>query len=153
MLAACGQSLEERATDGIDASEEAFFENSEKPNDEIDGVKLYKPMDFTVKDSSDAQNIIFKKNNETFILFINPNEDMNSRLFYDLLFADETKNIIAEKTFIEDDVFGFVAVIEGDNDTFELVSSVGGAKMTTLTNEKKIVDYLPLMTQVVRSIQ
>lgn len=153
ILTACSQSLEERVSDGIKASEEVFFGQEETPNEEIEGVKLYKPMDFTVKESSDAQNIIFKTKNETFILFINPNEETNSRLFYDLLVADQSKKIIDEKTFIEDDIFGFVAVIEGDNDSVELISSVGGAKLTTLSSEKKIADHLPLMTKIVRSIQ
>ena len=78
---------------------------------------------------------------------------MDSHLLYDLLLADQNKKIIAKETFTENETFGFAAVVESDNDTVELVASVGGAKMTTLTNEKKIVENLRVMMEVVRSIK
>ncbi len=40
-----------------------------------------------MNDKSDAQNIVFTKNEETFILFVNPNEKSDSKLFYDLLLS------------------------------------------------------------------
>ena len=54
-----------------------------------------------MNDKSDAQNIVFTRNNETFILFVNPNESGDSRLFYELLVADKSKEIIEEETFTE----------------------------------------------------
>ncbi len=152
LLASCGQTSEEKAADGIKAAGEAFYANDKNPTEEIDGVKLYKPAGFTISESSDAQNIVFQKGKDTFILFINPNEQKDSRLFYDLLEADENKDFIAKETFTEDDVFGFATVVQGENGYFELVASVGGAKMTTLTKEKRTVEYLTRMMEVVRSI-
>ena len=70
-------------------------------------------------------------------MFNNPNEKTNSHLFYDLLKADETKTIIEEKSFTDGDIFGFAAVIEND-DTVELITSVGGTKITTLANKKDV---------------
>ena len=128
MLAGCNQALEDRAADGIQAAEEAFYANKKDRTEEIDGIKSYKPAGFVVSDNSDAQNIVFKKNKETFILFVNPNEEKSSRLFYDLLLADEKKDIIAEETFSENDVFGFVAIIQNENEFVELIASVGGTK-------------------------
>ena len=153
LLAACGQSLEDRAGEGVKAAEEAFFANDKESTEEIDGIKLYKPMGFDVVDDSDTQNIVFEKGKDPFILFVNPNEEKDSHLFYDLLLADKSVDIIAESQFDEEDTFGFVAVIQHDNASIELVASVGGAKMTTLTKEKNVIEYLEVMMSVVRSIK
>lgn len=151
-LTACGQSLEDRTAKGLKSAEEAFYANNHVGTEEVDGVKLYKPMGFTIKEDSDEHNIIFNKNDDTFILFINPNEEVNSRLFYDLLLADDTKETLAIETFIENRTFGFVAVVESGSNQVELVASVGGAKITTLTKEKNIDKHLSMMMQIVRSI-
>ena len=71
----------------MEAAQEAFHSNDKDQTEEIDGIKLYKPAGFKINEKSDAQNIIFTKNEETFILFINPNEKSDSKLFYDLLLS------------------------------------------------------------------
>lgn len=153
LLTGCGQSLEERATEGVKAAEKAFYSNDKDPTEEIDGIKLYKPMGFVVSNSSDAQNIVFKKNEATIILSVNPNEEKNSRLFNDLLPTDQSKEIVATETFTEDGAFGFAAIAQSDNEHVELIVSVGGAKMTTLSKESKISEQLTRMMEVVRSIK
>lgn len=152
-LAACGKSLGERATAGVEAAREAFHSNDKNRTEEIDGVKLYKPAGFTMNDNSDAQNIVFTKNEETFILFINPNEKSDSKLFYDLLLADQSKKIIEQATFTDGDTFGFAAVVKSDDDNVELITSVGGSKMTTITKKKKVEEDLAKMMGIVRSIK
>lgn len=154
LLTACGQSLEERAAKGVKAAGEAFYANNAEPNEEIDGTKFYKPVGFKVEDDSDAHNIVLNKSDDLYILFINPNEQSDSRLFYDLLIADEKKNIIDEETFTEGDTVGFAAVVQSENvDNIELIVSVGGIKMSTLIKENKIAANLPQMMEVVRSIK
>lgn len=154
LLTACGQSLEERSAEGVKSAREAFYADNKKPTEEVDGTKFYKPFGFKVENKSDGQNIVLNKSKETFILFINPNEKSNSQLFYDLLVGDKNKKIIAEDTFIEDDTFGFAAIIKTENDdAVELIVSVGGVKMSTRTNEKSITASLPKMMEVVRSIK
>jgi hypothetical protein len=151
-LAACGKSLDERATAGVEAAREAFHSNDKNRTEEIDGIKLYKPAGFTISDNSDAQNIVFMKNEETFILFINPNEKSDSKLFYELLLADQSKEIVEQATFTNEDTFGFAAVVKSDDDNFELITSVGGSKMTTITKKKKVEENLEKMMEIVRSI-
>lgn len=152
ILTACGQSLEDRSAKGINLAEEVFLANNKVGTDEIDGVKLYKPLSFIIKDSSNAQNITFKKSDDTLILLINPNEKMDSHLFYDILLENENKKVVALETFIEDGTFGFAAVIESNDNNVELIASVGGSKITTLSKEKNIVTNLRVMMEVVRSI-
>ena len=153
LLTACNESFGESAKAGIKAAEEVFHLNDKEPTEEIDGIKLYKPIGLIISEQSDAQNIVFTKNKETFILFINPNEKSDSQLFYDLLLADQNKEIIEQATFTEEGIFGFAAVVKGDNDHVELITSVGGTKMTALTTTKKIEENLTEMMEVVRSIK
>lgn len=152
LLAACGKSLEENADEGLKSAEITFFESDKVANAEVGDVKFYKPNDFSIKDESDSQNILLTTKDDTFILFNNPNEEMNSQLFYDLLKADTTKVIVAEKTFTEGDTFGFAAVVES-NDRVELVASVGGTKITTLSSQKDVEKNLVLMMEILRSIK
>ena len=151
-LVACGKTLDESATLGVEAAREAFQSNDKKRTEEIDGIKLYLPAGFKMNDKSDGQNIVFTKNEETFILFVNPNEKNDSKLFYDLLLADKSKKIIEQATFTDEGVFGFAAVVKSGNDDVELMTSVGGSKMTTMTKKGNIEENLARMMEIVRSI-
>lgn len=153
LLAGCGQTLDESATAGIEAARVAFEAGDKNHTEEIDGIKLYKPAGFTISENSDAQNIVFTKNDETFILFVNPNEESDSRLFHELLLADENKKILAQSTYKQDDLFGFAAVLASGDDKIELIASVGGTKITTLTKKKNIEVDLAKMMEIVRSIE
>lgn len=152
ILVACGETTEEHAVKGIKVADEIFHQTSKAHNEEVDGVKLYKPIGFEVDDNSDAQNIVLNKGKQPFILFINPNEAKDSQLFYDLLQADDHSDLLAEEKFSDGNTFGFAAVIQYDEDTVELIANVGGAKMTTQTSGKNINKDLEVMMQIVRSI-
>ncbi|MBD7984343.1 hypothetical protein H9649_07115 [Sporosarcina sp. Sa2YVA2] len=151
VLTACGQTLDERAADGIAVAKEAFLLDDKQTNDEVQGVSLYKPSGFTIAEDSDAQNIVMKKGDETFILFINTNEEKDSRLFYDLLDNNEERKRF-EEVFTSDGYFGFASVVKIGEDQVELITSVGGVKMTTITKKKNIRNDLARMMEITRSI-
>lgn len=152
LLGACGKTIETRVQDGLKAAEETFYKEPKAYTEDVDGTRLYKPAGFKVNENSDAQNIVLSKGKQPFILFVNPNEAKDSQLFYDLLHADEDSDIIAEEKFTDGDTFGFVAVIQSDEDVVELIANVGGAKITTQTTGKNIVGNLKTMMRIVRSI-
>lgn len=153
LLSACGKTTETRVQEGLKAAEETFYEKPKASTEEVDGTKLYKPAGFKVNENSDAQNIVLNKGKQPFILFINPNEAKDSQLFYDLLHADENSEILAEEKFSDGEIFGFVAVIQYEEDAVELIANVGGAKITTQTTEKNITGNLETMMEIVRSIE
>lgn len=152
-LAACGQSIEEQSVKAVDLAEEAFIANNKVGTDEVDGVKFYKPMSFAIKEISDAQNIIFKTSDQTLTLLINPNEEVNSLLFYEMLLNEQHKEIVEVETFIKDGTFGFAAVIKNNDNQVELIANVGGSKITTLTKDENIAKNLRIMMEVVRSLK
>ncbi|MFS0574824.1 hypothetical protein AB1K83_04270 [Sporosarcina sp. 179-K 3D1 HS] len=153
LLMGCGRSLEDRATGGIEAAREAFFANDKKPTEQTDGIRYYKPAGFAVTEDSDAQNIVFTKGTDTYILFINPNEEKDSKLFYDLLKAEQSNEIMEESTFEEAGNFGFAAIVKSGKDDFELIASVGGAKMTTVAKKRNMETDLGKMMEIVRSVE
>ncbi|HEX5564783.1 MAG TPA: hypothetical protein VFX34_07475 [Sporosarcina sp.] len=152
VLTACAKTFDERAAEGIAAAKEAFLLHDQHVNDEVHGVPLYKPAGFTIDEKSDAQNIVMKKGDDTFLLFINPNEARDSRLFYDLLTQKEDKERY-EEVFTDDGNFGFASIVKKGEDQVELIASVGGIKMTTITKNKNIEEDMGKMMEVVRSIE
>ncbi|MCM3743656.1 hypothetical protein M3193_05840 [Sporosarcina luteola] len=152
VLAACGKTFEEQAAAGIAAAKEAFQLHDQHVNDEVYGVSFYKPAGFTIDEKSDAQNIVLKKGDETFLLFINPNESRDSRLFYELSTKTEDKERF-EEVFTEDGYFGFSSVLRQGEDQAELIASVGGIKITTITKNKNIEANMGKMMEIVRSIE
>lgn len=153
LLVACGQTVEEQAASGIQAAKDAFSTESKQWNEEIEGIRFYKPAGFIVDEESNAQNLLFTKSDEPYILFINPNEESNSQLFYELVKSDASVKVIQEETFTKDGLFGFAAVLESSDKEVELIVGVGGVKMTTISKKSKIGRNLQEMMEIVRSIQ
>jgi len=150
VLSACS-TLEEKAAEGMEKAEEVFFGESVKANEKIENVQFFKPSNFSLSEESDAQNIILTNRGEPFVLFINPNEKPDSRLHYDLMKA-KNEDVLFEKTFEEGDRFGFVAVVQNAENVMEVIVSSGGVKMTTLTKEDQVEDYIETMMKVVKSV-
>jgi len=89
-----------------------------------------------------------------FILFINDREGADSKLYYNLLKEDSSKEIIKENTYEKNGIFGFSAVSKTDNENeFELIVSSGGIKMTTISQAKRIEENLSEMTKIVHSVK
>lgn len=151
LLVGCS-SVEEQVDDGIENARIVFQGDAEKPNEKINNFKLFLPSGFSFEEESDESNIILSKGKESFILFLNSNELQGSRLYYDLMMADTNLNIIEENTFEQNGRFGFVAVIENSGDQYELITSIGGIKLTTISKERNIADNLNKMMMIVRSI-
>uniref|UniRef100_UPI001CCABD8F hypothetical protein n=1 Tax=Escherichia coli TaxID=562 RepID=UPI001CCABD8F len=78
--------------------------------------------------------------------------DKNSRLFYDLLTRTEDDKRV-EEVFTDDGYFGFASIVKKGEDHVELVASVGGIKMTTITKNKNIEVNMGKMMEIIRSIE
>ncbi|MFX3673165.1 MAG: hypothetical protein ACE3JQ_01780 [Paenisporosarcina sp.] len=152
-LVGCSASVEEQTNDGIESAKEVFQGNVVKSNEQVKDVHLYIPGGFSIQEESDESNIILTDNNDSYVLFINPNEKPNSHLFYDLLVAEKKDVILAEETFQKDGRFGFVAVLPSKEEQYEIVVSNGGYKLTTISPENQIADNMEKMMKIVRSVK
>lgn len=152
-LAGCGKSLEAQIDSGLNLTQTVFADKPEEVTEKVGHIQLFLPSGFKIEDTEDNVNIILTKGDRSYILFVNEHEGTDSKLHYDLLKQDRSKNIIEEKTFEDDHVFGFSAVMKSAEDSYELVVSYGGVKMTTISTESDIEDNLEDMLKIVRSVE
>lgn len=153
LLAGCGKSLEEQIDTGIVNVQTTIETEPMEPNNEIGRIKVFLPEGYTIEESEDETNYLLKKNNDhQFILFVNPNEQKNSKLLYDLFKQNQAKEIVEEKTFETKDSFGFAAILQNDEDSYELIVNSGGVKITTLSSEQNIDQMLQEMMQIAHSV-
>ena len=153
VLSACGKTVEEKATAGIENAESVFTSGPNETNKAIGHIELYLPSGFNIEKGIDESNYTVVNGKDSYILFVNPNETEDSQLHYDLIKNDAKNNIIQDKTFEKEGVFGFSAVNKKDEETFELVVSVGGVKISTISDEKKIDEKLQYMMEIAKSVK
>lgn len=151
-LAGCLATPEEQIADGVANARSTFDEEPPKTNESTDQLELYLPGGYTIEEPSDEHNIIITKGSDSFVLFINPNESSDSKFFYDLQKANAEQEWAADETFEQNGRFGFVTVREIAEDQFEIVTSSGGVKLTTISEESEIQENLEWMMKTVRSI-
>ncbi|RHW33241.1 hypothetical protein D1B33_15985 [Lysinibacillus yapensis] len=151
-LAGCGKTVEEQIDTGVASAQTVFEETPQHPNQTIGKIKLYVPSGFAVEETEDLNNLILKKGNESYLLFVNYYEMEDSNLHYKLLKNNPSSKIIKEQTVEFDGAFGFTAVTEYDEEQFELIVSSGGVKMSTISEDQNIDEKLVDMMTIVRSV-
>ena len=152
LLAACGQTVEEQATSGMESAETIFNSKPTVTNKSIGHIELYLPKGYGIEKGIDESNYTIVHGKDSYILFVNPHETEDSQLHYSILKEDLKGEMIQEKTFQADGVFGFSAIVSHTESQYQLVVSVGGVKLTTISEDKKIDDKLQKMMQIVRSV-
>ena len=151
LLAGCS-SFEEQTSDGLENAKIAFQGDAEKPNEKVNDINIFIPNGFSIEEESNETNIILSKGKDSYILFINPNELPSSQLYYDLMTSDSNLKVIEEKTFEQNGRFGFAAIIENSEEKYELITSIGGIKLTTISEQQDVANNLEKMMLIVRSI-
>ena len=66
--------------------------------------------------------------------------------------SDKNLKVLEEKTFEQNGRFGFAAIIENSEEKYELITSIGGIKLTTISEQQDIAKNLEKMMLIVRSI-
>jgi hypothetical protein len=152
-LAGCSASVENQTEEGIQEAKEVFQGDTIESNEQLENVQFYVPGGFDIQEESDESNIVLSNGQESFVLFINPNEKEDSSLFYELLLAEKKEMILAEETFEQNGRFGFVALLPSGKEHFEIIVSSGGNKLSTISEENKIADNMQQMMEIVRSVK
>lgn len=152
VLAGCSATPEENMVNALEHAHKAFSAEARDTNESSDGAAFYIPGGYTVEEPSDERNITITKGSDSFMLSINPNEAADSTLFYELLKSDPQIKWAVDETFEESGRFGFAAMRKITDDRFELVASVGGAELKTISEAGRMDDNLDWMMQTVRSI-
>ena len=116
-------------------------------------MNLYLPENFVIDPSDEENNYFIHSSDDQYILFINEEEPENSQFNYDILMKSDDKSIIKVEQLQGEKHFGFVAVKQFSEKEYELIVSIGGIKLSTITNEKKIDFKLENMIDIVRSVE
>ena len=152
LLVGCGKSVEEQVDEGMVKAEAAFKQASEANTTE-DNVNLYLPKGFVIDPAEEESNYFITSDDDQYILFINEQEPNDSKLNYDLIRKEKKDDIIKIEELKNEERFGFAAVIKHSEKHYELVVSIGGIKLSTMTNNKKMDEKLAVMMDIVRSVE
>lgn len=153
LLAGCGKSFDEKVSEGFTTVQAAFEQQPLKANTKENNMKLYLPENFVIDPSDEENNYFIHSSDDQYILFINEEEPENSQFNYDILMKSDDKSIIKVEQLQGEKHFGFVAVKQFSEKEYELIVSIGGIKLSTITNEKKIDFKLENMIDIVRSVE
>lgn len=142
---------EEIQTATIDQSKKTFTSKPSSVNEENGAIKYHLPEGYEVE-SAENNNLLFKRDDQQYILFVNENEKENSTVFYDSL-LDQYENPIVEETFKDKDRFGYVLVDKLEDEKYEVSVGIGGVKMTTHTAPRGVADAAEQMMEIVSSVK
>lgn len=153
LVSGCNQSIEEQASAGLENAKMTFESKPNEPNKMIGSIELYVPKGFGIEKGIDELNYTLVNGQDSFILFVNPHEPENSQLHHTILKEDPNNEIVQEEIYEVDDKFGFSAVIQREEKQYELVVSIGGIKLTTLSKNKNIDQKLQEMMKIVQTVR
>lgn len=152
VLSGCGKSAEEQINTGVASAQSIFEESPKEPNKTIGQIKIFLPSGYSIKETDDVNNYVLSKGKQKYILFVNVHEKEDSKLHYDLLTKNSSDKLVKSQPVELDGVFGFTAVLEHDEDQYELIASCGGVKISTLSKNRKMDDKLGEMMLIARSV-
>lgn len=150
-LVGCGVSLNEEVSQAKKQVEAAFNAQPLTPNMKSEHFSYHLPKGFEVKEDVKS-NVIINQGRQTYILFVNPEENTSSKMLYDTLGPD-TKKFILKSAFKGTNRFGYVAVKKINDELFVTSVGIGGVKMTTETKASEIARSAEEMMQIVTSVQ
>lgn len=152
VMAGCSQSVEEQIHAGVDNAETIFSSEPTAINKTIGHIELYIPKGYGIEKGIDESNYTIVHGKDSYILFVNPNETEDSELHYTILKDDPKTDVLYDKSFKTEGVFGFSAVVNKPEEQYELIVSVGGVKLTTIADDKKLDEKLQEMMRIVQSV-
>lgn len=153
LLAGCTGAPEDRLAGGFSETRKAFENEPPETNETAGEIDLHLPGGYEIEEPVDEKNIIITNGNDSYVLFINPNEAPDSKFFYDLQKRDQEEVFAADETFEENGRFGFVTLKEVAENRMEITVSAGGTKMTTISEESDVPGNMKWMMRTVRSVE
>ena len=135
----------------MEAAQQAFEGKTEETNAKSGEIEFYLPSGYQIEEENEY-NITLEHKGDTILLFVNPNEVATSTLLWDLIEQNKDEYLEYEK-FEEEDKIGFIALKELGENTYELTVGIGGVKMTTQTETKRLESYGEQLMKTANSIE
>jgi hypothetical protein len=147
----CTISDEDLTKTTIDVTEQAFEDTPKDSNKQTKLFSYYLPEEFTVKETK-MYNVLLEKGSQSYLLFVNENEEANSKVSYETLIEKYEKPFIS-KTFEDKERFGYLFVNNLEKNTYEVTVGIGGTKLTTEAKANDVSDAAENMMDIVKSVQ
>jgi hypothetical protein len=147
----CTISDEDLTKTTIDVTEQAFEDTPKDSNKQTKLFSYYLPEEFTVKETK-MYNVLLEKGSQSYLLFVNENEEANSKVSYETLIEKYEKPFIS-KTFEDKERFGYLFVNNLEKNTYEVTVGIGGTKLTTEAKANDVSDAAKNMMDIVKSVQ
>ncbi|WHY85022.1 hypothetical protein QNH39_20585 [Neobacillus novalis] len=153
LLSACNNaSFKDESKASVKTAKAIFKEQEKKPNQKNEKTHFYLPSGYSIKDKT-TNNIILQNGADTYILFINPQEDSSSDVVYKAT-VDQYEKLDTNEKFTNDNKFGFLTIKQlKDNSLNELTIGVGGAKITTQAKTSNLNEDAKVMMEIVNSVE
>ncbi|MBO1513199.1 hypothetical protein [Metabacillus bambusae] len=150
LLMGCTISDEELTKTTIDNTKQAFEDTPKDSNEQTKLFSYYLPEEFTIKETK-MYNVLLEKGSKSYLLFVNENEEANSKVSYDTLVEKYEKPFISE-TFEDKERFGYLFVNTLEKNTYEVTVGIGGTKLTTEAKINDVSDAAKNMMDIVKSV-
>ncbi|WP_374724487.1 hypothetical protein [Calidifontibacillus erzurumensis] len=149
LLTGCNGKEDEAIVEAIQIAEATFNETKQEPTESSDLFSFYLPKEYKVKEKSE-HNIILKKDNQEYILFVNPNEALDSEVLFNELQAAKKE---VQETFKSKGRFGYLLITPVEGKNYEVIVGIGGVKMTTLSTVDDIARDTKKMMEIANSVE
>lgn len=148
-LTACSASFEEVLEETTTAVESEFNKEADKTNQSNDDIEYSLPFGVE-KEEETPNNILLKNGSRTYILFYNQYEERESKVVYEST-VEQHPEWDANVTFEQDGDFGYLLVKQLEEDNYQIVTGVGGVKLTT--ESKNLKSDAVTMMEIANSVK
>jgi hypothetical protein len=149
ILSSCSAPFEAQLNDASEAVEVELNSEPGKANNSNIDIEYRLPFGVE-KEEETPNNILLKSGSKTYILFYNQHEDSGSKVVYEST-LNQHPEWDGQLTFEADDKFGYLLVKSLDNGIYQVVTGIGGVKVTTET--KNISSDAATMISIANSVK
>ncbi len=149
LLAGCSPSFEEEQKKAGEAAEAEMNSKQEKANSGNKEIEYHLPFGVELEKETPS-NILLKNGSKTYILFYNPHENAQSRIVYEST-LEQQPDWDVKHTFKKEEKFGYLLIKRLEDDAYQVVTGIGGVKVTTET--KNLQSDAALMMNIANSVK
>lgn len=150
LMGGCSSSFEEEKDAARVEVEKVFQKAPKEANKENEDTRYYLPFGYEIEKET-PNNIIFKNGTKTYILFYNLQEDAKSKVVLDATL--QQKEFDVKEQFKHGDKLGYLLVKKNSNQLNEVITGIGGVKLTSEVKTNNLKSEAEIMMQIVNSVQ
>ncbi|TCP32032.1 hypothetical protein EV207_1014 [Scopulibacillus darangshiensis] len=149
ILSGCNKSKQETIQDANEGVKDVLISKKKDPNTSMPRFEYYKPNRLEITNKG-VNSVVFSKDGEAYILFVNPKEGPMSRLNYNADQKDKSDKDSLEKIPVKNK-FVYL-MIKPNKKQYEVIVGVGGMKITAKMSLDDLDDNVKMMAEILHSV-